>query len=282
MPDEEIGWKWWIRYVVVPLIGGGGIIAIIVALLAGPTEPTYEPRGVDVEEPQPSPLHTVFFVHSYSPRDHDPRRSEPRGTHLWANGTTIRIAFLDGELGIQQKIVQIAREWTKHANLTFEFGPVEGSDVRITLDPDKEGYGVAGLPGTAALQRSDTGATMTMSLLRPDLSNAEFRRPVLYGFGHIIGLMAEWNNPNSDIPWNKEVASRSFNSPWPSSLFGIDKPFDKRSIMLPHISNELTQGDYENRQPTELSEGDKEFVVALYPTQVLDGAVPLAPPQEQN
>src|SRR5205085_2080970 len=30
---KETGIKWWLRYVVVPLIGGGGVIAIIVALI---------------------------------------------------------------------------------------------------------------------------------------------------------------------------------------------------------------------------------------------------------
>lgn len=33
--NNETGVKWWIRYVVVPIIGGGGIVAIIVALLSG-------------------------------------------------------------------------------------------------------------------------------------------------------------------------------------------------------------------------------------------------------
>jgi len=33
MADEEKGLKWWLRYVIVPLIGGGGIIAIVVSVL---------------------------------------------------------------------------------------------------------------------------------------------------------------------------------------------------------------------------------------------------------
>ena len=33
MAEPEKGAKWWIRYVVVPLIGGGGVIAIAVALI---------------------------------------------------------------------------------------------------------------------------------------------------------------------------------------------------------------------------------------------------------
>jgi hypothetical protein len=34
---EERGLYWWVRYVIVPIIGGGGLIAIIVALIMGPS-----------------------------------------------------------------------------------------------------------------------------------------------------------------------------------------------------------------------------------------------------
>jgi parallel beta-helix repeat protein len=34
MADPESGVKWWIRYAVVPLIGGGGLIALIIAFFA--------------------------------------------------------------------------------------------------------------------------------------------------------------------------------------------------------------------------------------------------------
>ncbi len=31
--DSETGWRWWLRYVIVPLIGSGGVVAIVVALI---------------------------------------------------------------------------------------------------------------------------------------------------------------------------------------------------------------------------------------------------------
>ena len=37
MSDNEHGAKWWIRFVIVPLIGGGGLIAIMVAFINRPT-----------------------------------------------------------------------------------------------------------------------------------------------------------------------------------------------------------------------------------------------------
>ncbi len=29
-PPDAHGYKWWLRYIVVPIIGGGGLVAIIV------------------------------------------------------------------------------------------------------------------------------------------------------------------------------------------------------------------------------------------------------------
>jgi|HubBroStandDraft_6_1064221.scaffolds.fasta_scaffold217585_1 hypothetical protein len=40
MADEEKGAKWWFRYVIVPMIGGGGAIAIITAYIQKTSEPT--------------------------------------------------------------------------------------------------------------------------------------------------------------------------------------------------------------------------------------------------
>lgn len=40
----ESGFKWWMRYVVVPIIGGGGIIAIVIALMS-PRPENVKPSG---------------------------------------------------------------------------------------------------------------------------------------------------------------------------------------------------------------------------------------------
>ncbi len=39
MSDSEHGWKWWVRFVIVPLIGGGGVIAIVAAFISSPSPP---------------------------------------------------------------------------------------------------------------------------------------------------------------------------------------------------------------------------------------------------
>jgi hypothetical protein len=34
--DKESGFRWWARYVIVPIIGGGGLIALMVAYVEHP------------------------------------------------------------------------------------------------------------------------------------------------------------------------------------------------------------------------------------------------------
>jgi hypothetical protein len=68
MAETETGLKWWIRYVIVPVIGGGGAIAIVVALISRPpaspalsgSQPTagssvFAGRGAGVALAAPSP-----------------------------------------------------------------------------------------------------------------------------------------------------------------------------------------------------------------------------------
>lgn len=79
MADEkETGWKWWLRYIVVPLIGSGGVIAIVVAIIMrpvnnGPVLPNVGPTPVNtpiasptstqvpnqMPKPSPTPVQTV-------------------------------------------------------------------------------------------------------------------------------------------------------------------------------------------------------------------------------
>lgn len=36
MADEESGYKWWLRYVLIPLVGGGGLVAVVVTAISRP------------------------------------------------------------------------------------------------------------------------------------------------------------------------------------------------------------------------------------------------------
>lgn len=54
--EQERGFKWWLRYVIVPIIGSGGIIAIIVAVitnLSSPSQQQYVGRIINSDTGKP-------------------------------------------------------------------------------------------------------------------------------------------------------------------------------------------------------------------------------------
>ncbi len=60
-PQSEHGLKWWVRYVIVPVIGSGGVIAVIVALInrppPTPPSPVPSPR---IEQPKESSVNEIL------------------------------------------------------------------------------------------------------------------------------------------------------------------------------------------------------------------------------
>ncbi|WP_420641791.1 hypothetical protein [Candidatus Leptofilum sp.] len=55
---EESGAKWWLRYILVPLFGGGGVIAIVVALINNPL-------AIRQQSPTPITLNGSFFEEKF-------------------------------------------------------------------------------------------------------------------------------------------------------------------------------------------------------------------------
>src|SRR5262245_23383005 len=53
----------------------------------------------------------------------------------WAPGETITVSFLDGDPGVQEKVMQAARRWTVPgmANLKLDFRAGPETDIRISF-----------------------------------------------------------------------------------------------------------------------------------------------------
>ncbi len=202
-------------------------------------------------------------------------------TKLWENGTRLRVAFLDGEEDLHQLVMDTAPEWARNANLEFDFGAAaQEADIRITF----ELYGgFWSYVGTGALDIPTAKPTMNIDpSWGPDTDLLKPR--VLKNFGHAIGLLNEHQNPNADIPWDKEAVyekytdgpqyfgskervDEAFFSTWKPRSFPIDKEYDKLSVMHQQVPNELTTGDFEVSATKVLSEGDKAWITELYPGQ---------------
>ncbi len=206
-------------------------------------------------------------------------RSTAIGRTLWPNGATIRISFMDGSKIMRAKVEKVAKEWTKYANIQFEFGKFPDADVRISFKDS----GAWSYRGTEALAVSADRPTINFGWFANSTPDTEYARVVLKEFGHMLGLINEHQNPNATIPWNKDAVYRDLMGPpnsWTKEqvdkeVFGLyekaDLPdyreFDPQSVMMFELAPAWTDGKLKTQSKTKLSEGDKKLIAKLYPPE---------------
>lgn len=196
--------------------------------------------------------------------------NKARGTgKLWPVGATIRVGFVDGTSEQQDLVRRTASEWTKYANLTFQFVRGGDTDVRIAFDPTAGSWSFV---GTDALAVSKKEPTMNLGWVQ--------RENILHEFGHLLGLIEEHQNPKADIKWNVQAIKKALQGPpnfWsneqiqekvfkkiPQDQVGEYREFDPKSIMTFSFPPEQTGGMMIGGA-TDLSESDRRLVQRLYP-----------------
>ncbi len=196
---------------------------------------------------------------------------------MWQPGRVLRVRFLDGDPAVQQKIQQVAQQWSEHANIQLVFAGDPDAEIRISfLQPGSWSY-----IGTDALLIPSDQPTMNYGWLQPDTDDEEYSRVVLHEFGHALGCIHEHQNPAGGIPWNVNAVLEYYMGPpnnWSEAqvrenvLRAYDKDttsytqFDERSIMLyPVPAEHTTDGKGIPWQNSVLSESDKTFIAQMYP-----------------
>jgi len=189
--------------------------------------------------------------------------------NLWKPGQTIKICFLNGNSIQKEKVRSISSEWTKYANIKFEFiDAAKNSNIRITF-----GDGTWSFVGTDCLAIPVNQPTMSLNISPKTAVLFYDRNFILREFGHALGLLNEVLNPNANIQWNtnalmsaypgstKQDIEVNFLKPYGSK----SKPFDPSSIMMNEVPKEQTLNGFHAEYHDQLSEGDKTFIARLYP-----------------
>ena len=173
---------------------------------------------------------------------------------------------------------QYAQEWTKHANLEFQFVTYGQADIRVSFVQNGSSWSVI---GKQALQVSQHEATMNFGWLNDRTPDYEFRRTILHEFGHALGLLHEHQNPSGGIPWDKEAVYSHYRQTqgWDAQTTYANviqkasrnatqfSAYDPRSIMHYPVAASLTNGQYQVGMNKELSRTDRAYIREVYPGQ---------------
>ncbi|HTV01480.1 MAG TPA: hypothetical protein VMF13_13105 [Luteitalea sp.] len=198
----------------------------------------------------------------------------------WPEGSTIKVAFMDGKPGLQKKVRECAKRWTAAglANLTLDFvTDPNKADIRIAF---KSGDGSWSYVGTDCLGIPKTEPTMNYGWLTETSPQTEIDEVVLHEFGHALGLIHEHQNPLGGIKWNKAAVTADLSGPpnnWdPATIeHNIFKKYepgaveatkvDKKSIMMYPIPAAWTLDGFSAGFNTGLSDDDKALIAKVYP-----------------
>lgn len=201
---------------------------------------------------------------------------------LWPTGSVIKVAFLDGDPTVQNRVKAVAREWTHEcggpANVTFSFiNDFNAADIRISF----KFSGSWSVLGTTCRQvKPKNRATMNYGWLTPKTTDAELRRVVLHEFGHALGMVHEHLSPNVAIKWDKPKVYKDLSGPpnnWDKPTIDTNmfdafaakemnaSAFDKDSIMLYSFPSSWTTDGFSASLNSKLSTMDVAFIKKNYP-----------------
>lgn len=194
---------------------------------------------------------------------------------FWPTGSTLRVRFLNGTQSVQQRVADIAQEWSQYANIKFAFGDDRNAEIRIAFHQDPGSWSQL---GTKAREWSWNQHTMHFGWLYDYTPLEGYRDVVLHEFGHALGLVHEHQSPASTIAWNEEAVYAYYSTlnwsrekirdhiftKYEASITQYSA-LDPTSIMMYYIPQAFTLDGFSAPWNSELSATDKEYIGKWYP-----------------
>lgn len=196
----------------------------------------------------------------------------------WNSGDQIRVAFLEGDPGLRDRVRAVAERWTgtDMANLSLQFVDEGDAEIRVAF---QQGDGSWSYLGTQCRDIPAGQPTMNYGWLTPDSPDDELQRVVLHEFGHALGLIHEHQNPKGGIDWNEPAVIADLSGPpnfWdeatirhnvldhyaPDAVTATD--VDAESIMMYPIPAAWTNDGFSADLTNDLSENDKQLIRDVY------------------
>ncbi|KAH9995883.1 hypothetical protein BJV74DRAFT_298723 [Russula compacta] len=192
----------------------------------------------------------------------------------WPEGHTITVCFLTGSPYLQRKVMDIAQEWTHHANIKFHLVQGRNAEIRIKFT----GSGGPSYSWIGTDNSSVPSNQETMGLGIVDSTNEhDLRATVLHEFGHALGCVHEHMQPNFRFKWRDQVVIDAHKGRWTEKMVRENilnrythqqvqaSSFDPDSVMIYYISPQWTEERFGTHRSSKLSHKDKEFISKMYP-----------------
>ncbi|RSL57444.1 hypothetical protein CEP53_006463 [Fusarium sp. AF-6] len=202
---------------------------------------------------------------------------------LWpADKHSLYVCFLNGHLSDKDKVKSLIEEHYNTLRMRIRFVFLEDDDPRasdIRVSFTSQGVSSSCI-GTDAEDHPHE-STMTLNMHHNDQRSAEDRRKhrqsdVLHEFGHALGMEHEHAHPDCPIKWNYRIVQgrRGWDAQKVTQNYRkldnasttICNAYDPKSIMHYPVERGDAQGGTVIPMNTVLSDGDKEFLIWIYPT----------------